>query len=101
MIRCSQEVTEYATDKKSEDSRELAVTAPRRLSFNELLGRDVDAWRRIETADHLRHVAARVQRELRNGELTHFVAWVCENLGAGMARAAGLSIAPLRVQLAS
>jgi len=101
MIRCRHEVAECATDKKSEDSRELAVIAPRRLAFHDVMSRDVDAWRRIETAEDLRRVAARLQRELRAGELAHFVAWVCANLGAGIARAAGMQIAPLRAQLAS
>lgn len=101
MIRCRHEVAECATDKKSEDSRELAVIAPRRLAFHDLLNRDVAAWCRIESADDLRRVAARVQRELRAGEFEQFVAWTCANLGAGLARAAGMPIAPLRAQLAS
>jgi len=101
MIRCRHEVAECVTDKKNEDSREPAVIASRRLAFHELLNRDGDAWRHIESAEELRRVAARVQRELRAGELGQFVAWACANLGAGLARAAGMSIAPLRAQLAS
>ena len=101
MIRCRHEVIERATDKKNEDSRELPVIAPRRLAFHDLLSRDEHRLARIESADELRRVAARVQRELCAGEFQHFVAWVCRVHGAGLARAAGLPIAPLRVELAS
>lgn len=101
MIRCRQEVIERTTDKKSEDSRELPVIAPRRLTFHELLRRDEATWRGIDDPAELRRIASRVQRELRAGEFEHFIGWVCRAHGAGMARAAGLPIAPLRVQLAS
>ena len=101
MIRCHREVIERATDKKNEDSRELPVIAPRRLAFQDVLVRDEANWRRIEDPAELRRIASRVQRELRAGEFEHFVGWVCLAPGAGMARAAGLPIAPLRAQLAS
>jgi hypothetical protein len=101
MIRCRHEVIELAVDKKDEDSRELPVIAPCRLSFEDLLARDEQRWTRIEGAAELRRVADRVQRELQSGELRRFVAWVCRVHGAGLARAAGLPIAPLRVELAS
>ncbi len=100
MIRCRNEVTEFNADKKHEDSREVVSIAPRRLSFAELMVRDVESWRRIESVEELVKVAARVQRELKAGELAHFSAWVSGFHGAGMARAAGMSIAPLRAQLA-
>lgn len=101
MIRCRHEVIESAVEKKHEDSREAPLIALRRLAFDELVRRDGARWLRTETVEDLRRLTARVQRELCAGELTHFVAWVCEHLGAGLARAAGLPIAPLRVQLAS
>lgn len=101
MIRCRHEVIECTTDKKSEDSRELPVIAPRRLAFQEVLMRDEASWRGLDDPNELRRIASRVQRELRAGEFEHFVGWVCRAHGAGMARAAGLPIAPLRAQLAS
>jgi hypothetical protein len=101
MIRCRTEVTERIADKKHEDSREALVIAPRRLLFSELVRRDAERWRRIETPDELKQVTERVRRELCQGELPHFVAWICAHHGAGLARAAGLPIAPLKVSLAS
>lgn len=100
MIRCRNEVTESNVDKKHEDTREVVAFASRRLSFAELMVRDIESWRGIESAEELVKVAARVQRELKAGELVHFTAWVSGFHGAGMARAAGMSIAPLRAQLA-
>ncbi len=101
MIRCRSEVAERITEKKHEDSRETLVLAPRRLLFSELVLREAERWRRIEDAAELRRVTERVRRELCQGELQHFVAWICAHHGAGMARAAGLPIAPLRVSMAS
>ena len=101
MIRCRHEVIENVTDKKHEDSRELAVIAPRRLSFDDLVRRDGSLWNGISDVNELRRIAGRVQRELAAGQFAHFVAWVCEHQGAGLARAAGLPIAPLRLSMAS
>ncbi len=101
MIRCRHEVIELATDKKREDTREVPAIVARRVTFAELVRKDGERWSVIACAGELKRVAARVQRELIAGEYPRFVEWVTAHLGAGLARAAGLPIAPLRVSLAS
>jgi hypothetical protein len=88
-------------DKKQDERRERPFVAMRRLTFEALLNRDASEWRRIETADVLRRAAERARKELIHGEFDRFVRWMCGVHGAGLARAAGLPIAPLRVELAS
>jgi hypothetical protein len=101
MIRCHKEATERMSEKKLVESRERPFVAFRRLSFEALLSRDVSAWRVIETADELARVASQVRKELLHSDFDRFTQWVCAVHGTGLARAAGLQIAPLRIELAS
>jgi len=101
MIRCRHEVIEHATDKKREDSREVPVLVARRVTFAELVRTEGAAWSTIGCAGELKRVAARVQCELVAGDYPRFVEWASAQLGAGLARAAGLPVAPLRISLAS
>lgn len=99
MIRCRAEVEDRVISKKHEDSRESFVIVPRRMTFDELVRRDGERWRRIDDAGELKRAMVRAGRELRAGQMERFAAWIASHLRAGVVRAAGL--APLRVQLAS
>ncbi len=101
MIRCRKEATERTNEKKLVESRERPFVAFSRLGFEALLSRDARDWRVIETADELIRVTARVRKELVAGDFDRFTQWVCAVHGTGLARAAGLPIAPLRIELAS
>jgi hypothetical protein len=101
MIRCRLEVLDRAEEKKSQESHELPFIAPRRLAFDDLCRRDEHLWRGLERSEDLRKIAERAQRELRIGEFERFVGWICAHRGVGLARAAGLPIAPPRLELAS
>lgn len=101
MIRCQLEVAEFATDKKSVESRATPYIALSRVTFVELLARDEHRWLAVSSPAELRCLTERVQRELVPGELARFVDWSVATLGYAFARAAGLPVGRPRIGLAS
>lgn len=97
MIRCREEAHETRTEKKDIERRERPFVALRRLDFDTLLVRDGVRWDFVRTPEELARIAERVKKEIAPGEFMRFVAHLCATHGAGLVRAAGLPIGPVRV----